>query len=164
MDLDLVRAAQRGDAGAIDELIDALVPLVRSISFRVAGLRGEDAMQEALLVIFRDLHALRTPEAIVSWVSAVTARIAARVDRNDRRHRDAAVSSDDDRAAWFDYSSFEVTEVLSRLAIRDYEILILRDLQGFSEREVADTLGVPVGTVKSRVHRARLRFREEWSR
>jgi RNA polymerase sigma factor (sigma-70 family) len=53
---------------------------------------------------------------------------------------------------------------LARLPRRDHAVLVLRDLQGLSEREVAQTLGVPVGTVKSRVHRARARFRKEWNR
>jgi len=165
VDPGLVRAAQGGDAGAIDDLIDALVPLVRSIAFRVAGAPAEDASQEALLVIFRDLHALRTPEAIISWASAVTARVVSRIDRGDRRHRETETALDADRpAAWFDTDAVEVAEVLRRLATHDHQLLVLRDLHGYSEREVADTLGVPLGTVKSRVHRARRRFREEWNR
>jgi RNA polymerase sigma-70 factor (ECF subfamily) len=165
VDPDLVRAAQRGDAGAIDELIDALHPLVRRISARVAGSEADDAAQEALLAIFRDLPALRTPEAIVSWVSAVTARIAARVDRRDRRQREPTMPRDPARLpSWNHHDALEVTDVLARLPTRDHTLLVLRDLQGLSEREVAEALGVPVGTVKSRVHRARRRFREEWSR
>lgn len=161
----MVCAAQRGDAGAIDELIDALLPLVRRVSARVAGPQAEDAAQEALLAIFRDLPGLRAPEAIVSWASAVTARIAARVDRGDRRQRGRAGPVDPERlASWFEHDALEVTDVLARLPARDHEVLVLRDLQGLSERETAVTLGVPVGTVKSRVHRARRRFREEWSR
>lgn len=158
-------AAQRGDAGAVDELIDALWPLVHRIAARVAGPHAEDAAQEALLAIFRDLHALRTPEAVVSWASAVTARIAARVDRSDRRQHGPAAPVDPARLpAWVDHDAFEVADVLARLSTGDHVVLVLRDLQGLSEREVAATLGVPVGTVKSRVHRARSRFREEWSR
>lgn len=165
VDPDLVRSAQGGDALAIDELIDALYPLVRRISVRVAGPHGEDATQEALLAIFRDLPALRTPQAIVGWVSAVTARIASRVDRTDHRQRGSVTQDDPDRIlSWVDHDALEVADVLARLPSQDNTVLVLRDLQGLSEREVAQTLGVPVGTVKSRVHRARMRFREEWSR
>lgn len=165
MDPDLVRAAQRGDAFAIDELIDALYPLVLRISVQVAGSHGEDAAQEALLAIFRDLPKLRSPEAIISWVSAVTARIAARVDRNNRRQRGVTASTElEQLPMWIDHDALEVTDVLARLPTRDHAVLVLRDLQGLSERDIAETLGVPVGTVKSRVHRARRRFSEEWSR
>jgi RNA polymerase sigma-70 factor (ECF subfamily) len=165
VDPGLVRAAQGGDPGAIDELIDALHPLVRRIAGRVAGPHAEDAAQEALLAVFRDLRTLRTPEAIVSWASAVAARVAARVERNDRRQHGPASPSDPDRgASWTDHDALEVTDVLARLPAGDHALLVLRDLQGLSEREVAEALGVPVGTVKSRVHRARRRFREEWHR
>jgi len=86
----LVRAAQSGDVFALDELIDAFYPFVRRICTHEAGHQHEDAAQEAMLAIFRDLHALRSPEAILSWASAVTARIAARFDRTDRRQRGGA--------------------------------------------------------------------------
>lgn len=165
VDPGLVRAAQHGDAVAIDELIDALTPLVRRIAVRVAGPQSEDATQEALLAIFRDLRALRTPEAMISWASAVTARIAARVDRADRRQRGTVTPVEPEGlSSRVDQDPLEVADVLARLPTRDHALLVLRDLQGLSEREVAETLGVPVGTVKSRVHRARRRFREEWSR
>jgi RNA polymerase sigma factor (sigma-70 family) len=181
VDPDLVRAAQGGDAFALDELIEALHPLVRRICARVAGPQGEDAAQEALLAIFRDLRSLRTPEAIVSWASLVTARIAARVQRTDRRQRGSAGSAgpvDPIDAAglpsspsgrpssspWIHHVVVELTDVLERLPERDRAVLVLRDLQGISERDIAERLGVPVGTVKSRVHRARRRFREEWDR
>lgn len=161
---DLVRAAQNGDVFALDELIDALYPLVRRICTHEAGYQHEDATQEAMLAIFRDLHALRTPEAILSWASAVTARTAARFDRNDRRQRGGVHTGEPDTvSSWFDHDAVEVTDVLTRLPDRDHAVLVLRDLQGLSEQETAETLGVPVGTVKSRVSRARKRFREQWS-
>ena len=148
MDPDLVRAAQGGDALAIDELIDAPYPLVRRISARMAGPHGEDATQEALLAIVRDLPALRTPQAIVSWASAVMSRIAARVDRTNRRQRDSATTVDPDQlSSWVDHDAFKVTDVLARLPRRDHAMLVLRDLQALSELEGAETLGVPVGTV-----------------
>lgn len=164
MDPDLVRAAQSGDAGALDDLIDAIYPLVRRIAGRIAGPAAEDATQEALLAIFRDLHGLRAPEAAVSWASAVTARIAIRIDRNDRRRRDQRSVVDPAVPALPDIDAFEVTDVLARLSASDQRLLVLRDLQGLSEREVSEALGVPLGTVKSRVHRARSRFRKEWNR
>jgi len=160
----LVRGAQSGDVFALDELIEALYPLVRRICTQEAGHQHEDAAQEAMLAIFRDLQALRSPEAILSWASAVAARIAARFDRTDRRQRGGGQTGDPDSlSSWFDHDAIEVTDVLTRLPDRDHAVLVLRDLQGLSEQETAETLGVPVGTVKSRVSRARERFREQWS-
>lgn len=160
-----MRAAQGGDAFAVDELIDALYPLVRRVCARIAGIHGEDAAQEALLAIFRELPALRSPEAVISWASLVTARTAVRVDRTQRRQRGGTGQTDPEQlSAWVDFDALDVTDVLTRLPARDHDVLVLSDLQGLSERDVAERLGVPVGTVKSRLHRARRRFREEWSR
>ena len=164
VDPGVVRAAQLGDGFAVDELIDALYPLVRRISARIAGAQGEDAAQEALLAIFRGLPALRSPEAVISWASAVTARIAVRVDRTDRRQHGGGEVTDPERlSSWVEFDSLEVTDVLARLPARDHAVLVLSDLHGLSERDIAARLGVPAGTVKSRLHRARRRFREEWS-
>jgi RNA polymerase sigma factor (sigma-70 family) len=159
-----VRAAQGGDAFALDELIEALYPFVRRIAMRIAGTLGEDAAQESLLAIFRGLPALRSPEAVIGWAGAVTARTAARMDRANRRQRGGASVTDPERASpWVDFDALEVADVLARLPERDQCVLVLSDLQGLSARDISETLGVPVGTVKSRLHRARKRFREEWS-
>jgi DNA-directed RNA polymerase specialized sigma24 family protein len=103
-----------------------------------------------------------------NWASVVTTRLPTRVDRVDRfdrRQHGASNFSDPKRLlGWLDHDALEVTDVWTRLPARDHTVLVLRDLQGLSEHEVAETLGLPVGTVKSRVHRARRRFREEWSR
>jgi RNA polymerase sigma factor (sigma-70 family) len=161
----MVRRAQEGDAFALDGLIDALYPLVRRISARVAGDQGEDAAQEALLAIFRDLSALRVPEAVIGWASAVTARTAARFDRTQRRQAGGwNVTDPEGLASWADVDALEVSDVLTRLQERDRVVLILSDLQGLNEHDVAAALGVPPGTVKSRLHRARGRFRKEWSK
>src|SRR5205814_9393443 len=121
-------------------LSDVLDAVARRIGARVAGSQAEDAAQEALRAIFRDLPALRTPEAVVSWASAVTARIAARVDRTDRRRRAWASVADPERLpSWVDHDALEVTDVLARLPARDHAVLVLRDLQGLSERDIAET-------------------------
>jgi RNA polymerase sigma-70 factor (ECF subfamily) len=165
VDPGLVRNAQRGDAFALDELIDALYPLVRRISRRIAGKQADDAAQEALLAIFRDLPKLRAPEAVISWASAVTARTAARIDHVDRRqHGQASMADSEALSPGVDFDALELADVLARLPARDHAVLVLSDLQGLSDRDIAEALGVPVGTVKSRLHRARRRFREEWSR
>lgn len=68
----LVGAAQAGDALALDELLDELLPMVRRLTTAVAPSVAEDATQEALLAIFRNLSELRNPEAIVAWTRKLT--------------------------------------------------------------------------------------------
>jgi DNA-directed RNA polymerase specialized sigma24 family protein len=56
----------------------------------------------------------------------------------------------------------DIDDALARLPVSQRIVLILRIREGLSEQEVAATLGIPAGTVKSRLHRARAAFREEW--
>jgi RNA polymerase sigma-70 factor (ECF subfamily) len=58
----------------------------------------------------------------------------------------------------------EIRDQLERLAPEQRAVLVLRDVEGLSEQEAAALLEVAPGTVKSRLHRARARFRREWSR
>ncbi|MGB6453187.1 MAG: sigma-70 family RNA polymerase sigma factor [Streptosporangiaceae bacterium] len=51
---------------------------------------------------------------------------------------------------------------LARLPVSQRVVLVLRSREGLSEQEIASTLGIPAGTVKSRLHRARAAFREGW--
>ncbi|WP_431912575.1 RNA polymerase sigma factor [Nonomuraea jabiensis] len=161
MDPEIVAAAQQGDALALDRLLDELAPYVRRLCARIAPGAADDATQEALLAIFRGLPSLRTPEAIMTWVRSVTVRTAIRLAR---RH-DLEVTADETLMS-HQASSLEglvdIDDALARLPVSQRAVLVLRTREGLSEQEIADTLEIPIGTVKSRLHRARAAFREVW--
>jgi len=158
----LVVAAQRGDGLAMAELLDALAPAVGRWCGPIALQDAPDAAQEALIAVFRGLKGLRDPAALFGWARAIAVREAVRVARRAARERPAALADlpapDDPMLA------VDVRDVLERLTPEHRAILMLRDLEGFDERSVADALGTPVGTVKSRLSRARDNFRKEWGR
>ena len=79
VDPQTVTAAQHGDALALDQLLDELAPYVRRLCTRIAPAMADDATQEALLAVFRGLPSLRAPEAIITWVRAVSVRTAVRL-------------------------------------------------------------------------------------
>ena len=58
----------------------------------------------------------------------------------------------------------EVRDLLARLPVQHRTVLVLRELEGLDERTMAELLGVPEGTVKSRLNRARSSFRKAWTR
>lgn len=161
MDPEIVAAAQRGDALALDRLLDELAPYVRRLSARIAPAAVDDATQEALLAVFRGLPALRAPEAIMTWVRSVTVRTAIRLARQHDREV-AADGTLQGRAAVTLEGLVDVYDALARLPASQRAVLILRTQEGLSEQEIATTLGIPAGTVKSRLHRARVKFRKEW--
>ena len=161
MDPEKVSAAQRGDALALDRLLDELAPYVRRLCARIVPAAADDATQEALLAVFRGLPSLRTPEAIMTWVRSVTVRTAIRLAREHDREvaaegtlRGCCTSSLE--------GLVDIDDALARLPVSQRVVLVLRSREGLSEQEIATTLGIPTGTVKSRLHRARAAFREVW--
>jgi RNA polymerase sigma factor (sigma-70 family) len=157
----LVRAAQRGDTLAMNDLLDELAPFVGRICAPIALDDGQDAAQEALVAVFRNLRGLKEPAALYGWVRAIAAREAVRVARRSARAMPAELAEvpapgDPQLAA-------DIHDVLTRLSPEHRAVLVLRDLEGLDERAAAERLGLRVGTVKSRLHRARDTFRKAWS-
>jgi RNA polymerase sigma factor (sigma-70 family) len=158
----LVRAAQRGDTWAMNALLDRLAPYVGRLCGPIALQDGPDAVQEALTVVFRNLRSLREPAALYGWVRVIAVREAVRVASRAPRHPDVELAElpapgDPQLAA-------DVRDVLDRLSPEHRAVLVLRDLEGLDERTVGELLSVEVGTVKSRLHRARTNFRKAWAR
>lgn len=142
----------------------------------------DDATQEALLAIFQGLRSLRAPAAIVTWARVVTVRTATRLDRRARQERErqasAALETGTGTGAGAGSevlaqphgasqelegeSMVAIGDILARLPAAQRAVLVLRILEGLSDQEIAEALGVPVGTVKSRLHRARAAFRKGW--
>ncbi|MFF0270746.1 RNA polymerase sigma factor [Kribbella sp. NPDC004536] len=157
---DRVRAAQRGDTVAMNEVLDALTPYVGKICGPIALHDGPDAAQEALIRIFRGLRALDNPAALYGWARAIAVREAVRVARRGQRQQPAEL--DELPAADDPQLLVEVQDVLKRLSPEHRAVLVLRDLEGLDEVEAANLLEVPAGTAKSRLHRARASFRKAW--
>lgn len=159
----LVRAAQRGDTVAMSIVLDRLVPYVGRICGPIALASGPDAAQDALIAILRRLPTLREPHALYGWARAIAVREAVRHASRDSRTRPGPL---DTLAAVPERSdpqlSTDIRDVLDRLSPHHRAVLVLRDLEGLDEAAAAAVLHLPVGTVKSRLHRARRMFRKEW--
>jgi RNA polymerase sigma-70 factor (ECF subfamily) len=158
----LVVAAQRGDTRAMNALLDRLAPFVGRLCGPIALRDGPDAVQETLTTVFRRLRSLREPAALFGWVRVIAVREAVRVA--SRTPRDAPVELADLPAPGDPQLAADIRDILGRLSPEHRAVLVLRDLEGLDERTVSDLLAVEVGTVKSRLHRARGSFRKAWSR
>jgi RNA polymerase sigma factor (sigma-70 family) len=160
---ELVRRAQRGDTDAMNELLTEIAPYVGRICGAIALNTAEDATQEALVAIFRNLPSLRDAIALRAWARRIAVREALRAAG---RHRSVPVDPADLDAAMVtpDLSgAVDVRQVLAGLEPLHRAVLVLRHLDGLDEGEMAAVLGVAPGTVKSRLHRARTAFRARWS-
>jgi RNA polymerase sigma factor (sigma-70 family) len=161
--VDLVTAAQRGDALAMQELLGLLTPYVGKLCGPIALQDGPDATQEALIAIFRNLGRLTEPAAVFGWARTIAVRAAVRVARAASR-QGVAAPLEDVPAVGDPLLASDIRDVLDRLSPEHRAVLVLRDLEGLDERTVGAVLAVPTGTVKSRLFRARTSFRKAWVR
>ena len=155
-----MRAAQAGDPRAMDALLTELAPWVGRLCSAIALDSGEDAMQETLIVVLRNLPTLREAAALRAWVRRIAVRQALRFATDTRAVAMAEVP-EIPVAVDLD-SAVDVRATLARLSPSQRAVLLLRHMEDLSERETAEVLGVPEGTVKSGLHRARESFREQW--
>ncbi|MGW3144764.1 RNA polymerase sigma factor [Streptomyces sp. NPDC001177] len=163
----LVNAPQSGDLPALTDLLDLLTPYVGRLCRSIAPADGADAVQESLIAVFQGLPRLKDPRARYARVGTLTVREAVRVAR--RAAHETPVGEVDDLAFPGGRDSgpeiaAEVRDVLRRLPSEHRAVLVLRELEGLDERAAVRLLNVSLGTVKSRLHRARHNFRKAWAR
>ncbi|WP_052432884.1 RNA polymerase sigma factor [Streptacidiphilus carbonis] len=158
----LVLRAQRGDAMAMSELLSVLAPYAARVCGPIALADGADAAQETLIAVFRNLRSLQDPAACRGWVRAIAVRESVRLAK--RSARSTPVESLEHLPSRADVEqAADIHDVLARLSPEHRAVIVLRDLEGLDEVRAAALLSVPVGTVKSRLHRARDTFRKAWS-
>ena len=167
--LDLVAAARADRPGARERLLDACLPLVVAWCRRMGGPKvdAEDAAHDALIVVVTRLDALQRDDRFESWLYGITRRVLAAHRRRAWVRRWVAGAPPDAvdrgldpcRLAERSETVAEVQSLLDRLPGRQREVLVLCEVEGRTDVEVAVLLDVPVGTVKSRLRLARSRFR-----
>lgn len=170
----LVASAQRGDARAYEELVRKYSDLAFRTAYLVCGnaADAEEAAQDAFFKTHSALARVRPDQPFRSWLLAVVGNEARnRVRSSSRRARaelrfataaraeDAAPSPE--AAALASAELRRAAEALERLDGDDRRVIALRHLLDLSVAETAAVLGVPDGTVKSRLARALGRLREE---
>jgi RNA polymerase sigma-70 factor (ECF subfamily) len=160
MDTDLVVQAQRGDEEAFASLAVAVGDRLHAVAHRI--LRdldlAEDATQQALLSIWRDLPQLRDPTRFEAWSYRLLVRACYAEGRKSRswtpglRLVEVDAPMADSTASVADRDQLE--RGFRRLSIDHRVVVVLHHYLGLTLDEIADTLGVPVGTVRSRLHYA----------
>jgi RNA polymerase sigma-70 factor (ECF subfamily) len=140
------------------------LPYVGRICGAIALERGDDALQDTMMAIVRNIGSLREPAALRGWARRIAVREALRVART---HGSWPVAPEVVAATLpakeDDVLAVDVRAVLDQLAPEHRAVLVLRHLDGLGELEMAELLDVAPGTVKSRLARARAAFRLRWT-
>lgn len=166
----ITSAALQGDEDALDALARAWLPHVYAWCHRLGGptVDAEDAAHEALIIMCRKIHKVESPGQFPSWLFGITRRVIA----NHRRRawvRRWVPGPQRERAdtGWSPHRTVEarrtaeaVWRALDSLPTHQREVLVLTELEEHSSTEAAELLGIPQGTVKSRLRAARRAFRQ----
>jgi RNA polymerase sigma-70 factor (ECF subfamily) len=161
MDTDLVIRAQGGDQEAFADLVYAIADRFLAVSHRILSdiSLAEDATQQALLSIWQDLPQLRDPARFEAWSYRLLVRACYAEGRRERRGgTNIRVLPDVDPAAAGELESVvdrdQLDRAFRRLSLEHRAVVVLHHYLDLTLDEVADVLGVPVGTIRSRLHHA----------
>jgi RNA polymerase sigma-70 factor (ECF subfamily) len=180
-DLQLVTAAASGDEAAFHALIDRHAKTLFRVAMSMSHNRAdaEDLMQETFVGAYRGLPKFDGRSSVKTWLTSIMTRQAAKGWHRGRHHRAALsihAAADGDQPDRPDASlttgsatatvdaKIDVMQVLKQIDAPFREVLVMREMQGMSYEEMATALGVPRGTVESRLHRARAELRERLMR
>jgi RNA polymerase sigma-70 factor (ECF subfamily) len=161
MDTDLVTRAQGGDEGAFMSLAVAAGDRLHAVAHRI--LRdtdlAEDATQQALLAIWRDLPQLRDPARFEAWSYRLLVRACYAEGRKARAWSPnlRLLPADEPMATDATHTVLDRDQLergFRRLSIDHRAVVVLHHYQDLPLSEVAEALGVPEGTVRSRLHYA----------
>lgn len=172
----LVRAAVAGDSNAFEKLYQQHYRRVYSICIRMLGnaALAEDLTQDVFLLVYRKIGTFRGDSAFTTWLHRLTVNQVLMYWR--KRGVKLEQTADDESLASVVDTQLQDTRrvsLIDRLALEraigelppGYRtVFVLHDVEGYQHEEIAEMLGVTMGTSKSQLHKARMRLRELLSR
>ena len=160
MELGLIDRARRGDVAAFETLIEQRMDAVYRLCLAITGDPAEaaDASQDAILAAWRGLPRLRQPDRFEAWFQRLVVNAARMRLRTTRRLREVLQSEIGSETLIVNAAvddGMMVGEAMRRISAEQRTLLALHHVQGLGIAELAHVLGIPPGTVKSRLYAAR---------
>lgn len=174
-DEELIRRFQEDDLYAYELLVDRYKDQLLNFAYRFLGNyeEAEDVVQETFLRLYRKRHAYRQIAKFSTWIYTIASNLA-KTELRKRKRRKLVSLTD----MGFDDKDFEIKdyradtergtdralmdkylqEAIEALPSRFRQVIVLRDIQELSYEEIGDIIDAPLGTVKSRLNRARLKL------
>lgn len=189
-ELTLIGRLRAGDGAALEILMEQYGSKIYRLAYGITRNAGdaEEVVQDAFLTLFQKIHTFEERAALGTWLYRVATNAALMKRRGRRREVEVPLESQlpqfhpdgsrkgDQTILMVDWSQNPEQELLSRetreilhgaidaLPDQHRAVLLLRDVEGLSNEEVAEVVGESVAAVKSRLHRARMALRETLTR
>ena len=161
MDRGLVERAQRGDRDAYEALARNSARRLYLTAARILRDpdRADDAVQQALVAIWRELPSLRDPERFEAWTYRLVVRACVREARRSGRGGVREIRIEESiPSRWDGYADADLRDQLQRalraLSVEHRTVVVLHHYAGLPLTEIAEIVGVPYGTARSRLHHA----------
>ncbi|MBC8175035.1 MAG: sigma-70 family RNA polymerase sigma factor [Candidatus Marinimicrobia bacterium] len=176
-DEELIRRFQEGDEQAYTELVNRYRNKLINFVVRFLGdiNDAEDIVQDTLLKLYTHKHFYRSIAKFSTWIYTIASNMAKTELRKRKRHKvsflsqigreekDYDIPTEDKSGALIEgqYTELEIQRAIQNLPLHFRTAVILRDIQELSYEEISKILDVPLGTVKSRINRARIQLQQE---
>ena len=177
-DEQLILRFQQGDVDCFEELVLRYKDPLLNFVFRYMKNRveSEDIVQETFLRVFKNKHYYKEIAKFSTWIYTIAGNLAKTELRQKKRRKALSIS-----AIMKDDKDFEIPDsdhnpeeevddnikgvlihkAIDKLPSHFKEVILMRDVRGFAYEEIANIIKIPIGTVKSRVNRGRLRLQED---
>ena len=179
-DEELIARFQDGDAYAFDLLVKRYKDPLLNFIYRFIGdlVEAEDIVQETFYRVYKNKHYYKEVAKFSTWIYTIAGNLAkTELRRRKRRkvfsiHKETSIDkelelpdqkSDPEKEVNTIVTEKLIQKAISSLPEKFRQVIVLRDIQGFSYEEISSIIKVPLGTVKSRVNRARLKLQEDLS-
>jgi RNA polymerase sigma factor (sigma-70 family) len=164
-DGELVGRCRAGEPGAWDELVERYARYVHAITvqgYRLKGADAEDAFQEVFLRVYERLGSLRNPESFRPWIAQLTRRVCLdRLSALGREEPAEQVLAEAESVAEEVDDAFAVRDALAGLSDDCQEVLDRFFCRDESYRTIGEALGIPSGTIASRISRCLGKLRDQ---
>ena len=177
-DEELIARFQQEDMYAFDQIVHRYKDQLINFVYNFLGDRidAEDVVQETFLRVYKNKHLYRNIAKFSTWIYTIAGNLAKTELRRRKRRRLFSISQ-----MGYDNKDYDIPDQaltpdqevdggikedairteIDKLPVRFREVVILRDIQEFSYEEISHILKIPIGTVKSRVNRGRLRLQKK---
>ncbi len=155
-DLEWIKRIRNGDRAAFEKLVRRYEDRLFETVLRLMGNKedAQDVVQEAFIQAFQSLHTYRRDSQFFTWLYRIGYNVAVshkRKQRADPAQSSSLLTPQDER---------QIQEALKQLSPEHKEVIVLKDIDGLNYEEIAKILGLSVGTLRSRLHQARLELRK----